>query len=88
MGWNFWNYDPQIKKNRRFAKMLINRGVAYWNDTTANNNHQSRIFIGTFDARLIAINVTNGKPIKEIGNNGIVNLLKGIEHRDTDLNGG
>ena len=36
--------------------------------------------MGTLDARLIAINVDNGKPIKEFGNNGIINLLEGIEH--------
>jgi quinoprotein glucose dehydrogenase len=79
-GVELWKYDPRIKKNRRFANMLINRGVAYWKDTGVNSSHQSRAFMGTLDARLIAIGVSHGKPIKEFGNNGVVNLLEGIEH--------
>jgi quinoprotein glucose dehydrogenase len=79
-GTELWKYDPRIKKNRRFGNMLINRGVAYWKDTAAQSNHNTRVFMGTLDARLIAINVDNGKPIKEFGSKGIINLLEGIEH--------
>ncbi len=27
-----WIFDPKIDRDRRFANMLINRGVAYWHD--------------------------------------------------------
>jgi quinoprotein glucose dehydrogenase len=79
-GAELWKYDPRIKKNRRFANMLVNRGVAYWKDTAAHSNCQSRVFMGTLDARLIAIDVATGYPIKEFGDNGTVHLLDGIEH--------
>jgi quinoprotein glucose dehydrogenase len=79
-GKELWAFDPKIDKNRRFANMLINRGVAYWKDENADKVDVSRVFIGTLDARLIAIDIQTGKPCRDFGTNGTVNLLEGVEH--------
>lgn len=79
-GTELWKYNPRLRKNRRFANMLINRGIAYWRDTNTVSPNRSRVFMGTLDARLIAIDINTGRPVKEFGNNGSVNLLDGVEH--------
>lgn len=79
-GAELWTFDPQIDKDRRFANMLINRGVAYWRDPNAEGSCASRVFLGTLDARLIALDVKMGKPCPDFGKAGTVNLLDGIEH--------
>lgn len=42
-----WTFDPKIDKRRRFANMLINRGVAYWHDPNAKGVCASRVFLTT-----------------------------------------
>ena len=79
-GSEFWTFDPEIDKGRRFGNMMINRGVAYWHDPNAEGVCGSRVFLGTLDARLIAIDVKTGRPCIDFGNTGAVNLLDGIEH--------
>src|SRR5262245_20858418 len=74
-----WAFDPKIDKDRRFANMMINRGVAYWRDATAQGTCSSRAFLATLDARLVALDVASGKPCPDFGSGGIVNLLDGIE---------
>ena len=79
-GTELWTFDPQIDKGRRFPNMLINRGVAYWHDPGAEGACASRLFFGTLDARLIAIDVKTGKPCGGFGKDGVVHLTDGIEH--------
>jgi len=78
-GRELWVFDPEIDLDRRFANMIINRGVAHWRTATPTGSCDARVFLGTLDARLIAIDATNGKPCGEFGNSGTVNLLDGIE---------
>jgi quinoprotein glucose dehydrogenase len=75
-----WKFDPKIDKGRRFGNMMINRGVAYWQDQNPTGGCSSRVFMGTLDARLIAIDVKTGMPCKDFGKDGTVNLLDGIEN--------
>lgn len=52
-----WTYDPEIYKYRpESLKLLwgINRGVAY---------SKGRVFVGTLDGRLIALDARTGKPL-------------------------
>lgn len=79
-GRELWTFDPQIDKRRRFANLMINRGVAYWQDPTAYGSCASRVFLGTLEARLIALDAASGKPCADFGTKGEVNLLDGIEH--------
>lgn len=79
-GKEIWKFDPKINIHRRFANMLINRGVAYWRNPDSGVTNKSRVFIGTLDARLIAIDITTGKPCQDFGKNGTINLLEGVDH--------
>src|SRR5262249_23486151 len=66
-GTELWTFDPKIDKGRRFGNMMINRGAAYWRGSSANGACASRIFLGTLDARLIALDVKTGKPCADFG---------------------
>src|SRR5215813_3179486 len=77
-GTELWQFDPKIDVGRRFANMLINRGVAYWRDRGTDGSCASRVFLATLDARLIALDAASGKPCTGFGHGGTVNLLDGI----------
>src|SRR5205807_2215038 len=51
-----WTYDPNIDRSRPFA-VAVSRGVSTWLDAAAEPGRacRRRIFIGTIDARLIAL---------------------------------
>ncbi|HEY4108196.1 pyrroloquinoline quinone-dependent dehydrogenase [Puia sp.] len=64
-----WVYDPNVNMNGDFSE-ISNRGVAYWKG--------GRLFIGTIDGRLIALDVVTGKPAADFGREGIVDLRAGV----------
>jgi quinoprotein glucose dehydrogenase len=69
-GQQLWVYDPQV--NLLFDHSEISsRGVAAW---PAGSQEASRIFIGTIDGRLIALDAGSGKPVTTFGNGGTVDL--------------
>jgi quinoprotein glucose dehydrogenase len=71
-----WAYDPEIDRSLDYGDGLINRGAATWLDDTrpATQSCKRRIFEATLDARLIAVDATNGKPCQDFGSAGQVNL--------------
>jgi quinoprotein glucose dehydrogenase len=80
-----WSFDPHIGKDQIYSEGLINRGVASWLDPAAKPGAmcRRRIFIGTIDARLIAIDAATGKLCTDFGAGGQINLkagVKNIEH--------
>ena len=52
---------------------FVHRGVANWSD-----GEQHRIFIGTCDAYLIALDANTGKPVPAFGENGRIDLTEGL----------
>lgn len=67
------------------------RGVAYFDANTASFVAQEpdgqtadgsvspqRVFVPTVDGRLIALDITNGKPVAQFGDNGVVDLKNGM----------
>src|SRR4051794_2620593 len=54
-----WTYDPKIDRSGDFSE-VTSRGVAYW-------GKGKRIFEGTIDARLIALDAATGELAKEFG---------------------
>jgi quinoprotein glucose dehydrogenase len=77
-GRELWVFDPRLDTGRRYANMLINRGVAYWSDPAAGGACARRIFVGTIDARLIALDAVTGKPCADFAAGGTIDLLVGI----------
>src|SRR6266566_6528394 len=73
-GNEIWKFDPQagVPGPRRFHQ---NRGVAYWQDNRGNDR---RILYGTFDGRLIALDARTGKPCRDFGKDGVVDLREGL----------
>ncbi len=80
-----WSYDPDIRKDKPYSEGMINRGVSTWLDPDRKNGDpcRRRIFIGTIDARLIALDAATGRLCADFGNGGTINLktgVKNIEH--------
>jgi membrane-bound PQQ-dependent dehydrogenase (glucose/quinate/shikimate family) len=71
-GRQLWAFDPKIDMTRIYT-LFIHRGVAYWTD-----GERQRIYYGTIDGRLFAIDATNGKPVESFGENGMINLRIGV----------
>ena len=73
-GEEIWRFDPQAGRAgpRHF---FPHRGVAYWHGKTGDDG---RILYGTFDGRLIALDAKTGKPCREFGKDGTVDLRAGI----------
>lgn len=79
-GKKIWSYNPHIALGTGYADGLINRGVSTWLDPTrrAGEACRRRIFIGTIDARLIALDAATGKPCTDFGSDGQIDLKKGL----------
>jgi quinoprotein glucose dehydrogenase len=71
-----WRFDPAISNAQRPGNRYNCRGVAYWVDNAAAAGAacRSRIFMGTNDARLIALDARSGRPCADFGNNGEVKI--------------
>jgi PQQ-dependent dehydrogenase (methanol/ethanol family) len=55
-GKELWVYDPEVDRSRGSQGCCdaVNRGVAFWN---------GKIYVGTFDGRLVAIDAKTGKKV-------------------------
>ena len=51
-----WSYDPEVPRETLVKACCdaVNRGVAVWHD---------KVFVGTLDGRLVALDAKNGKPV-------------------------
>src|SRR5262249_15634132 len=57
----------------------VNRGVAYWRGAQPDGPCGGRrVFLGTLDARLIALDATTGQPCQGFAAHGTVDLLAGL----------
>ena len=73
-----WRFDPEIDLNQRPPKFTC-RGVTYWRDPTpATETCSRRIFMGTNDARLIAIDAATGRRCAGFGTDGEVRIDPGM----------
>lgn len=80
-----WVYDPESYKAGRPNNVgFVQRGVAYWTDGAVE-----RVYIGTGDAYLLAIDAKTGKPDPAFGTGGKVDLTVGIRNavRTTNFTG-
>jgi quinohemoprotein ethanol dehydrogenase len=57
-GEKIWSYDPKVPPEWAAIACcdVVNRGVAVW---------QGRVFVGTLDGRLVALNAASGTPVWE-----------------------
>lgn len=78
-----WKYDPDVDRNHDYSE-VTSRGVAAWADTDDRERVACgrRVFEGTIDARLIAVDAETGRPCEGFGDHGQVNLTRGVRLRD------
>jgi quinoprotein glucose dehydrogenase len=71
-----WTYDPKLDLKRGYDNQLNSRGISTWVDSRlkAGRPGRRRIFIGTVDARLIALDAVTGLPCADFGEKGQVDL--------------
>ncbi len=82
-GEKLWEFDSHIELPYG-ASEVTNRGVATWHYSKAKSGQPCalRIFFGTLDARLIALDGATGKPCTDFGDNGEIPLTNDIKLRD------
>lgn len=70
-----WRYDPHVGNPPR--GIITSRGVGAWSGGAAGGMCARRIFLGTLDARMLAMDAATGKPCEDFGAHGSVDLTKG-----------
>lgn len=76
-----WAFDPdqQLQKIRGPYPRVC-RGVAHWRDSRARGGAcAARVFTGTLDSQLIALDAATGRPCAGFGREGRVTLREGID---------
>lgn len=73
-----WRYDPKINLEQRPANQFVCRGVAYWYGG-GEGACAARIFSGTNDGRVIAVDARTGAACQEFGAGGEVIVDPGME---------
>jgi quinoprotein glucose dehydrogenase len=79
-----WRFDPHIDRARRYTEASA-RGVSLWEDSELRQVAvacRRRVFTGTLDARLLALDADTGRPCESFGRGGQVDLTQGIRIRD------
>ena len=79
-GTELWRYDAELDLDQKFAEGFVSRGVSAWKDQTLSAGEVCRIrtFLGTMDARLIAVDGETGEACRDFGRRGTVRLDVGV----------
>jgi quinoprotein glucose dehydrogenase len=82
-GAKVWEFDPKLDLSHGYSE-VTSRGVSAWRDPGARLVPACalRIFIGTLDARLIALDGQTGKPCEDFGEGGNIDLTRDVNLRD------
>src|SRR5262249_9677355 len=72
-----WTYDAKVDRHGNWGD-FANRGVSTWLDATTpvTAECRRRIFLGTIDARIIALDAKTGAVCRGFGTNGTVSLKR------------
>jgi len=78
-GSKFWEYDAQVNLARNYSE-VTSRGVSAWRDpkTKSHQPCRLRIFLGTIDGRIIALDGDTGKPCLDFGSKGELDLTQDV----------
>ena len=74
-GERIWEFDPHVDLTRNYSE-VTSRGVSAWRDAKAKPGEPCalRIFLGTLDARLIALDAETGRPCSDFAAAGTFDL--------------
>lgn len=78
-----WRYDPGVALDGRPANQFTCRGLSYWRDESEEvaETCRSRLFMGTVDSRLIALDARTGERCSGFGNDGEVRIEPSLKLR-------
>lgn len=81
-GKQVWTFDPKVDFSRGYSEMFTSRGVAGRKNLSQHGNQicSAQVFLGTLDARLIALDARTGQKCPYFGDDGEVDLSKGIRN--------
>ena len=73
-----WVYDPKLDLTVNYSE-VTSRGVATWVDRGKKRGEPGyrRLYVGTLDGRLIALDAATGRPAEEFGQRGVLDLKPG-----------
>ena len=73
-----WRFDAELVADGIY--IMTCRGVSHWHEPnpTPGRACQSRLFMGTLDARLFALDAETGKPCTDFGKDGSIDLTEGV----------
>ncbi|HIL99586.1 MAG TPA: pyrroloquinoline quinone-dependent dehydrogenase [Myxococcales bacterium] len=76
-----WVFDAKVDTAGMY--IVTCRGVSHWVDPNVARGESCRekIFMGTLDARMIALDADNGTPCGGFGKDGVIDLAAGIGNR-------
>src|SRR5207237_2794209 len=77
-GRELWRFDPKLDLEKAHSH-FISRGSTYWTDGKSR-----RIFMGTSDGRLFAVDARTGVPVDSFGNGGGIDLHIGVAENYRD----
>jgi quinoprotein glucose dehydrogenase len=78
-----WVYDSQANLDLDYSEGFISRGVSYWTAGTGGSDPcLERIFLGTIDARLVALDASTGSPCADFGEAGQLRLDQDVGRVD------
>jgi len=77
-GEEVWRFNPELERNIGYSESA-SRGVALWHGESATC--PDRIFHGTLNGELIALNAVTGEPCTDFGTEGRIDLGIGIRNR-------
>lgn len=92
-GEEIWRFDPDVPSGGLPANQYSCRGVSYWPGAGPRPDSdgpsagagrqlcQSRLFVGTLDSRLIALDTETGKACADFGDGGQVSIKPSTELR-------
>ena len=85
-----WHYDPHIP-HQSVGGIIASRGVALWTGGTPaapqGATCSRRVFVGTLDARLLALDAGTGEPCKSFGIDGAVDMREGVHFQNVGYYG-
>jgi quinoprotein glucose dehydrogenase len=76
-----WSFDPHTDRGMNWGDWA-NRGVSTWLDAKApaGSACRRRIYVGTIDARIFALDARNGLPCARFGEKGMISLKRGLRN--------
>jgi len=78
-----WRYDPHVPVDSDPGNQYTCRSVSYWQDSMSEADAAcaSRLFMGTVDARIIALDARSGQLCEGFGDGGIVRIEPSVTLR-------